>query len=103
MPPGHLAGLESAIGQIPPWGYDHARTVAERCREALAEHVEVVTEPGHATLVSFVPPEDPKEFATRALEQGVVLRDLPGTGWVRVSCGWWTSDDDVARLLALLR
>jgi hypothetical protein len=28
------------------------------------------------------------------------VRDLPGTGWVRASCGWWTNGDDVERLLA---
>jgi selenocysteine lyase/cysteine desulfurase len=28
------------------------------------------------------------------------VRDLPGTGWLRASCGWWTSDDDIERLVA---
>jgi len=32
-------------------------------------------------------------------EQGVVVRDLPGTGLVRASCGFWTSDDDLERLV----
>jgi selenocysteine lyase/cysteine desulfurase len=31
-------------------------------------------------------------------ERGVVVRDLPGTGWVRASCGFWTSEDDLQRL-----
>jgi selenocysteine lyase/cysteine desulfurase len=32
----------------------------------------------------------------------VVIRDLPLTGWCRVSCGWWTSDGDLERLVAAL-
>jgi selenocysteine lyase/cysteine desulfurase len=28
------------------------------------------------------------------------VRDLPGTGWLRASCGWWTSGEDIDRLIA---
>ena len=31
---------------------------------------------------------------------GVIVRDRPGRGLVRASVGWWTSDDDLDRLLA---
>ena len=34
----------------------------------------------------------------RLFEQGVVLRNIPATPWLRASCGWWTSEDDVERL-----
>jgi hypothetical protein len=27
---------------------------------------------------------------------------MPNTPWVRVSCGWWTSGEDLERLLAAL-
>jgi selenocysteine lyase/cysteine desulfurase len=30
------------------------------------------------------------------------VRDLPGRGLVRASVGWWTSDDDVDRLVSAL-
>jgi selenocysteine lyase/cysteine desulfurase len=30
----------------------------------------------------------------------VHVREIPGTGLIRVSCGWWTSDGDLDRLLA---
>ena len=46
--------------------------------------------------------DDPEETVKRLAERGVIVRDLPGTGLVRVSCGWWTSDDDVDRLVAVL-
>jgi selenocysteine lyase/cysteine desulfurase len=35
-------------------------------------------------------------------DRGVVVRDMPGLGWLRVSCGWWTNEDDLDRLLAAL-
>jgi selenocysteine lyase/cysteine desulfurase len=74
--------------------------MAARCRDLLAERVEVVTAPGQGTLVTFRPEGDPGELVKRLFEQGVVIRELPGLGWARVSCGWWTSDEDLERLVA---
>ena len=63
----------------------------------------MVTAPDQATLVTFRADGDTAEAAARLFaEQGVVMRDLPGTGWLRASVGWWTSDDDVERLVAAL-
>ena len=100
--PPTLAGLEAAFDVHPPWRFERAAAMAARCRELLAEHLDVVTEPGHATLVSFRPAGDPAETVARLYDRGVFVRDLPGTGLVRVSCGWWTSDDDLDRLNAAL-
>ena len=68
----------------------------------LAAGQEVVTEPGQATLVTWVARGDSAELVQQAHEQGVVIRDLPGTGWARASCGWWTTEDDLQRLVATL-
>jgi L-cysteine/cystine lyase len=100
IPPGYLEGLVAAIDAAPDWRYVRGREVAARCRELLAERVEVVTEPDQATLVSFRPDGEASEVAARLFERGVIARDLPGTGWIRVSCGYWTSDEDLERLLA---
>jgi L-cysteine/cystine lyase len=79
--------------------FAHARAIAARCRELLAERgAEVVTEPGQATLVSFRTAESPA-LVERLAAAGVIVRDLPGTGLVRASCGFWTSEDDLARLV----
>jgi L-cysteine/cystine lyase len=102
IPPGAHAGLLAALDATPAWRFERAHEAAERCRAALAERVDVVTEPGHATLVSFVPDGDASETSARLFDAGVVVRDLPGTGWVRVSCGWWTSDSDLDRLVEAL-
>ena len=95
-----LLGLRAALEAHPEWRYTRAAEQAARCRELLAEHVDVVTPPGHSTLVSFHPAGDPAELVAALEERGVIVRELPGRNLVRVSCGWWTSDDDLQRLVA---
>jgi L-cysteine/cystine lyase len=94
-----LAGLEAALATAPEWRFERAAAIGEQCRAALGARHEVVGEPHQGLLVSFVPPGDPAETAAQLYEHGVVVRDLPGTGWVRASCGWWTNEDDVERLV----
>jgi L-cysteine/cystine lyase len=98
--PASLVGLEAALGGLPEWRYERAAEVTAHCRARLAERFELVTEPGHATLVSWRVDGDAAELAVRAWERGVVIRDLPGLNWLRASCGYWTSDEDVERLVA---
>jgi L-cysteine/cystine lyase len=95
------AGLLVAFDLHPEWRFERSAEASARCRELLAERAEVVTEPGHANLVSFRD-ADPEATVARLAEEGVIVRDLPGTGLVRVSCGWWTSDEDLDRLVAAL-
>jgi L-cysteine/cystine lyase len=101
--PGILSGLLAALEAAPEWRFERVREVAAYCRERLNDAgYEIVTAPGQAGLVSFDPGADAAESAARLYEAGVVVRDLPGTPWLRVSCGWWTSDEDVDRLLAAI-
>jgi len=95
LAPASLAGLLAALETAPDWSYGHARAQAERLRELLAARVEVAW--GDATLVAFET-DDPPTLVARLAEQGIVVRDIPGTRLVRASCGWWTSDDDLERL-----
>lgn len=95
------AGLLAAFPLHPEWRFARAAEASARCRALLAERVEVVTEPGHANLVSFRD-ADPEATVARLAEHGVIVRDMPGTGLVRVSCGWWTSDEDLDRLVEAL-
>jgi L-cysteine/cystine lyase len=95
-----LAGWEAALDVRPEWAFERAAEVTELCRRALGESYELIGEPGQGTLVSFIPPGDPAEAAAHLYARGVVVRDLPGTGWVRASCGWWTNENDIDRLVA---
>jgi L-cysteine/cystine lyase len=103
IPTASLAGLDAALATIPHWAAHHSAEISARCYTRLAERFRVVTAPGQANLVSFVAEGDTAQIAARVFDQGVVIRDLPGTdGWLRVSCGWWTSDGDLDRLLGSL-
>jgi L-cysteine/cystine lyase len=95
-----LAGWETALELAPDWRFERAAEISEHCRRALSAVCEVVGEPDQGTLVSFVPPGDAAETAARLYERGVIIRDLPSTGWARASCGWWTNEDDIERLVA---
>ena len=94
-----LAGLLAALDVRPDWAYDRAAAMAARCRELLAPVTEVV--PGGATLVAFRA-DDPPGLVARLADEGVVVREIPKTGLVRVSCGWWTDETDLQRLVGAL-
>ncbi|MGD0272153.1 MAG: aminotransferase class V-fold PLP-dependent enzyme [Gaiellaceae bacterium] len=98
--PGVLAGLLAALDSVPEWSYERAAEMTERCRSALAERVEVVSAPDQGTLVSWLAESDPAETVRRLYGRGVVVRDIPGRNLIRASCGWWTNENDIERLLA---
>jgi len=102
IPPPSLSGLVAAVDAAPEWRFTRTFEVAERCRQLLAERFDVVTGPEHAGLVAFRPEREPAQVVERLAERGVVVREIPGTGLVRVSCGYWTSDGDLERLLDAL-
>ena len=49
--------------------------------------------------MTFAPAGDPEAVSNRLYERGVVVRNLPGTPWVRASTGWWNDESDVERLV----
>lgn len=98
--PGILAGLVAALESVPDWGRERVEQMAAYCRERLVDAgYEPVTAAAQAGLITFPAKGGAAEAAARLYEAGVVARDLPGTGWLRVSCGWWTSEEDVKLLL----
>jgi L-cysteine/cystine lyase len=101
-PPPALAGLDAALDVAPEGRFERAAEMAARCRELVAERAEVVTAPGQATLVSFRAEGDSGELVSRLYEGGVMVRDIPALGWLRASCGWWTTDEELERLVDAL-
>ena len=95
-----LAGLSAALDVKPEGRFERALEMTARCRELLGERV--VTAPGQATLVTFQVEGDSAEVVKQLYETGVVVRSVPGEPWIRASCGWWTSDDDLERLASAL-
>jgi L-cysteine/cystine lyase len=103
LPATSIAGLEAALTDLPDGRFERARELAERCRELLLQQGhEVVTEPGQATLVSFRFAGDAAAAVASLQERGVVVRELPGTGLLRVSVGWWNDGSDLERLVEAL-
>ena len=58
----------------------------------------------HNALTSFnVAGLEPQPTADRLAEMGIILRTVPHYNWLRVSTGFFTSDEDLTRLLEGLR
>jgi L-cysteine/cystine lyase len=100
---GTLAGLLAAIEGRPEWAFSRAMRQAERLRSLLSPHVEVVTPAERATLVSFRAGADPADLNRGLQAQGIIVRDVPRTPFVRASVGYWTSDEDLERLVDAIR
>jgi L-cysteine/cystine lyase len=99
---GALAGLVTAVELRPPWALPRAAEQAARLRGLLSPHVELVTPDNPSTIVSFRPPPatTAAELVDRLAEAAVIVREIPRTGLVRASGGWWTDDTDLDRLVA---
>jgi selenocysteine lyase/cysteine desulfurase len=99
-PASSLAGLEAALTGLPSGRFDRAAELTGRCRALLRERgFDVVGEDGQGTLIAFRVPGDTAAAAAALYERGVVLRDLPGTGLLRASVGWWNDENDLDRLV----
>jgi L-cysteine/cystine lyase len=96
------AGLLAALDLAPEWRFERAADMASRCRARLQAGYEVVTPPAQGTLVSWRMQGDLPARVAALHERGVIVRDIPGRGLLRASCGWWTSEEDIDRLLRAL-
>jgi len=102
LAPAMVAGLLAAVEDLPEWGFARAAGLVARCRESLlGDGIEVRTEAGQGTLISFRVPGDPPAIVKAAEERGIIIRNLPD-GWLRASLGWWNDEADVDRLVAFL-
>jgi selenocysteine lyase/cysteine desulfurase len=78
---------------------ERAAALAASLADRLAAARLSVTPRGRSTLVSWEV-DDPQAEAGRLLEAGLLVRDLPGTPYVRASIGGWTSEEELERLVA---
>ena len=104
VPVAFMSGLLAALDSRPEWGFERARATTLRSHNLLLEagH-DVVTPSESATLIAWRPDaEETTAVVARLAQAGVIVRDLPGTGLVRASVGWWTSDQDLDRLVEAL-
>jgi len=101
VPTAVMSGLLAAVRIRPEWRFERGTKMAERCRELLVSAGEDVVSPDErATIVSWRPRgEASADVVARLAAAGVIVRDIPKTGLVRASVGWWTSDGDLERLV----
>jgi selenocysteine lyase/cysteine desulfurase len=85
------------------WAEVHARAtaLAADLAERLARRGRVVAPRAATTLVSWEEADPPATRAALA-EAGVIIRDLPGTPYLRASVGAWNNESDLERLLDVL-
>lgn len=84
-----------------PAVHEHAAALAAQLGGRLADAGRRVAPRGRSTLVSWSE-ADPSAARERLAAAGVIVRDLPGTDYLRASVGAWSNDDDVERLIAAL-
>ena len=100
-----LAAAAAAFVVLAEAGWDAVHSRAVHLAEALAVELRSrgrrVAPRGPTTLVSFEE-ADPPATKARLAAQGIVIRDLPGTPYLRASVGAWNDETDLARLIAAL-
>ncbi len=100
-----VAGSNCALTVLEDAGWDavHRRALdlAEDLVARLRDRGRTVGPRGETTLVSWEDP-DPPAARARLIDAGVIVRDLPGTSYVRASVGAWNDSPDIERLLAAL-
>jgi L-cysteine/cystine lyase len=96
-----LAALELLEEHDLPALQAHAHALAEALASRLRAADRVLAPRGSGSLVAWEEPE-PTAARTRLAEQGVVVRDLPGTPYLRASVGAWNDESDLDRLVGAL-
>jgi L-cysteine/cystine lyase len=82
------------------WVHERAAALAADLASRLAERGVEVSERGRSTLVSWRT-GDPAALVERLGQEGLVLRNIPGTDRIRASVGAWNSEEEIDRVVAL--
>ncbi len=94
----------SALLESAGWAavHEHARSLAARLAELLAEHGRPAAP--RAGPARSSPSPAPTRAAERELlaEHGVIVRNIPGRPWLRASIGAWNDEGDLERLIGVL-
>ena len=103
--PEHFAWALASLDVLEEQGLDEVREratgLAADLARQLAERGHAVAPRGRTTLVSWEN-DDPPATAERLRDDGIVIRNLPGTPYLRAAVGAWNDERDFERLLAAL-
>jgi len=81
--------------------HERATALAASLSDQLRERGRAVAPRGDTTLVTWQMPAA-ADVPTRLAQEGIVVRNLPGTPYVRASVGAWNDESDLERLLAAI-
>lgn len=101
FPPSHqLAWALASLHVLGDDGSVQATAIegAQRLAGLLVDRGLTVAPRGDSTLVSWET-ADPESESLRLLDAGYVVRNLPGTPYVRASVGAWTTEEEMAGLV----
>jgi L-cysteine/cystine lyase len=96
-----LAALDVLRGAGLDAVYRRAESLAALLAGELVSRGRTVTPRSPTTLVTWEDAE-PEAARARLADAGVIVRDLPGTPYLRASVGAWNDESDVQRLLDAL-
>ncbi len=84
------------------WEWVHARAaaLAAALAERLLERGLEVGPRGRSTLVSYKPAAEVDDEVVRLASEGFVVRSIPSHGYIRVSVGAWSSEDELDRFVS---
>ncbi|BDG60737.1 aminotransferase class V-fold PLP-dependent enzyme [Caldinitratiruptor microaerophilus] len=105
-----LAGLLAAVRWLsrevgPGWAAARIQALAARLRQRLGEvpGVRVVTPDRHAGLVTVqVEGMEPEAAARELLRRGFWIRSVPTPPGVRISCGFYNTEEEIDRIAGAL-
>jgi selenocysteine lyase/cysteine desulfurase len=96
-----LASLDVLEGPGLAAVHERATGLAADLAEQLAGRGHTVAPRGRTTLVSWEN-DDPAATSERLRDDGIVIRNLPGTPYLRAAVGAWNDEHDLERLLFAL-
>jgi selenocysteine lyase/cysteine desulfurase len=92
----------AALDVLDENGIDAIHTRATELADRLAQALGARVAPrGRSTLVSWED-DDPESTVARLYSEGVVVRNLPKSPYLRASVGGWSSEEELDRLVQLL-
>ena len=82
--------------------FNYARDLARTTLATLTEKFAVAEASGQSALISFDPGKNADEVYQSLAARNVVVRTVPSRNWIRVSLGFWNSNEDIERLMEAL-
>jgi L-cysteine/cystine lyase len=102
-----MGALEASVAWLSAQGpiFERIAALGERCLAAVSElpSVELLTPANHAGLVAFRIPGVDSDACVDALRaQGVEIRSIPDNGAMRIACGFFNTEAEIDRAVALI-